>query len=139
MTGLVLASLAAAWGQWTSRPGVRDSRRGANQPPLGVIEEPLDGATAVRAFTVSGWAGDDRGIREIRVLVDGQLAAVASFVQNRPDVTRVYPQFRHGNDRHGWTATVDVGAPGPHIVQVVALDSDGVTSELGVRGISVAR
>lgn len=113
--------------------------RDANQPPLGVIDRPIEGATEQPSFKVTGWAGDDRGIRAVRVLVDGKLAAVASFVWERPDVTKVYPHFRHGTDRHGWETTVDTGVPGVHTVRVEAVDTEGVTSDLGTRTVTVAR
>lgn len=118
-------------------PSLR-SARGPNQAPLGVIDRPTDGATVPTSFNVTGWAGDDRGILMVRVLVDGKLAGIASFVAERPDVTRVHPHLRHGTDRHGWEAIVEAGEPGAHALRVEAVDSDGVTSELGRRRITVA-
>jgi hypothetical protein len=113
---------------------------GPNQSPLGVIDEPRDGATVQSSFRVRGWAGDDRGIRGVRVFIDGDLAAVAAFTWDRPDVTNVHPHFRHGNDRHGWETIVDSVVPGPHAVHVEAIDTDGATSDLGtVRVIVDAR
>jgi hypothetical protein len=120
------------------RASLTDARRGANQPPLGTIERPIDGATVPPSFTVIGWAGDDRGVRAVRVLVDGKLAAVASFAWERPDVTKVYPHVRHGTDRHGWETTVEAGAPGVHTVRVEAMDTDGATRDLGTRTVTVA-
>jgi hypothetical protein len=116
---------------------VTDARGGANQPPLGTIERLIDGETERPSFKVTGWAGDDKGIRAVNVLVDGKLAAVASFVWERPDVTKVYPHFRHGTDRHGWETTVETGVPGLHSVRVEAVDTDGVTSDLGTRTVTV--
>jgi hypothetical protein len=89
-------------------------------------------------FRVRGWAGDDRGIRAIRVLVDGELAAMAAFTWERPDVSAVYPHFRHGNDRHGWETTVDGASPGLRAVRVEAVDTDGVTSDLGTVRVTVS-
>lgn len=108
-----------------------------NQPPHGHIDEPHEGAMAQSTFRVRGWAGDDRGIRAIRVLVDGQLAAVAAFTWDRPDVSEVYPNFRHGNDRHGWETAIDGALPGLHTVHVEAVDTDGATSDLGSVRITV--
>ena len=121
---------------WDAEGSLR-SARGPNQAPLGVIDRPNEGATVSTSFDVTGWAGDDRGILMIRVLVDGKLAGIASFVAERPDVTKAYPHFRHGTDRHGWEAIVDTAEPGSHAVCVEAVDSDGVTSELGRRHIIV--
>jgi N-acetylmuramoyl-L-alanine amidase len=108
-----------------------------NQPPRGVIDEPRDGTMAPPTFRVRGWAGDDRGIKAIRVLVDGELAAMASFTWERPDVSNVFPHFRHGNDRHGWETTVDGTSLGLHAIQVEAIDTDGVASDLGTVWITV--
>jgi hypothetical protein len=108
-----------------------------NQPPFGVIDEPHEGGTVLASVKVAGWAGDDRGIRAIRVLVDGEFAAIAGFVTLRPDVTAVYPHFRHGTDRHGWETTVEILGPGLHIVQVDAVDTDNAMFTLGVRRVTV--
>jgi hypothetical protein len=110
----------------------------ADEPPRGVIELPTDGAIEPASFRISGWAGDDHGIRAVRVLVDGRLAAMASFVAQRPDVTKVFPRFRHGTDRHGWEALVEIAAPGVHTLQVEAVDTNGMTSDLGSRHVTIA-
>ena len=101
------------------------------------MEEPRDGASASPSFLVKGWAGDDRGIRAVRVFVDGELIGLADFAWDRPDVSAVYPQFKHGTDRHGWEKTVEI-APGPHTVRVDAVDIDGAVSELGTRRLIVS-
>lgn len=135
--GLVLSVLSIpCTACWDAETSLRSARR-PNQAPLGAIDGPNDAATVPTSFNVTGWAGDDRGILVIRVLVDGKLAAIASFVAERPDVTKVHPQLRHGTDRHGWEATVEAGEPGSHEVRVEAVDSDGVTSDLGARQITV--
>jgi hypothetical protein len=118
-------------------PDNRDTARPENLAPLGVIDEPREGPMP-STFKVTGWAGDDRGIRAVRVYVDGELTALASFARDRPDVTAAYPRFRHGTDRLGYEATVESISPGPHVVRVEAVDSDGVTTDLGTRRISVA-
>ena len=112
-------------------------RGGENQPPLGAIERPRDCATEQPSFKVMGWAGDDRGIRAVHVLVDGKLAAVANFVSERPDVTRAYPHFRHGTDRHGWEATVVIRTPHIHSIHVEAVDVNASTVDLGTRRVLV--
>ena len=111
--------------------------RSWNQAPLGMMEAPRNGTVTLRSFTVTGWAGDDRGIRAVRVFVDGELIGLADFVWDRPDVSAVYPQFRHGTDRHGWEKTVEI-APGPHTVRVDVLDIEGAVSDLGTRRLVVS-
>jgi len=115
----------------------RHTLRGENQAPLGVLEEPREGTTASPSFKVRGWAGDDRGIRAVRVFLDGELIGLAEFASDRADVTTVYPLFRHGTDRHGWEKTVET-APGPHTIRVEAVDTDGATSDLGTRRLVVS-
>jgi hypothetical protein len=102
-----------------------------------VIDEPREGTTVQPSFKVIGWAGDDRGIRAVRVFVDGALIGFADFVWERPDVSAVYPQFRHGTGRHGWEKTAEI-APGPHTVRVDAIDIDGAVSDLGTRRLVVS-
>src|SRR5262249_5278404 len=68
----------------------------ARVPPLGVLETPCENERIDGQIKVTGWAGDDVGIRMVRVLLDGMIVALASFTVNRPDVSDVYPQLRHG-------------------------------------------
>jgi hypothetical protein len=135
--GLLLAAAAVACAACTDRSGSAAIAHGANQPPLGVIEEPAEGATVPASFVMRGWAGDDRGIRMIRVTVNGALASVGSFTTLRPDVSKVYPHLRHGTDRHGWEASVKATFAGFHVVRVEAVDSDGAATELGTRRVVV--
>jgi hypothetical protein len=135
-SGVLLAVLAAAGAGCAQGRGAH-AIRGENPPPLGVIEEPREGATALPSFKITGWAGDDRGIRAIRVFLDGELIALAEFAWERPDVSMIYPHFKHGTDRHGWQTTIEAAA-GSHVVHVEAVDIDGSTSALGTRRIAVA-
>ena len=128
----VLAAAGAGCAQGRGGPALRYE----NQPPLGMIEEPREGATALPSFKIKGWAGDDRGIRAVRVFLDGELIALAEFAWDRPDVSMIYPHFRHGTDRHGWETTVETAA-GSHVLRVEAVDIDGSTSALGTRRIAV--
>lgn len=99
-------------------------------PPLGSVEHPPDGAH-LRTLELRGWAGDERGVRSIQVRVDGDLAALGAFTWERDDVLLYYPAFEHGNRRLGWTARVPDLAPGPHVVEVVLVDINGLTSAIG--------
>jgi len=117
----------------------RDTRHTArleNRPPLGAIEEPREGTTVPRLFKVRGWAADDRGIRMVRVFLDGELISLGEFAWDRPDVSSAHPDFRHGTDRHGWEAMVET-VPGSHTVRAEAVDIDYVTSDLGSRNFIV--
>ena len=133
-----LAIIVAMCAGCTNQRGGSHTLPGENQAPLAVIEEPRDGTASSPTFRVTGWAGDDRGIRAVRVFLDGELVALASFAWDRPDVTKVYPHLKHGTNRLGYEATVDAALPGPHVVRVEAVDSDGLTTDCGTRRVIVA-
>jgi N-acetylmuramoyl-L-alanine amidase len=81
--------------------------------------------------TVGGWALDDRGVAEIRVYVDNHFATSTVLNTDRPDVSKAFPQYARGNDKHGWTVAIAFDAPGPHTILVQAIDSDGATRDIG--------
>jgi hypothetical protein len=135
---LLGAAVAALCLGCTDRRDAQTAIAAGNQAPLGAIEEPADGQRVGLTFKVVGWAGDDRGIRMIRVSIDGRLAAVGSFTLNRPDVTKAYAHLRHGTDRHGWETTIDMSAPGSYALSVQAVDTDGISTELGVHRVNVS-
>jgi SAM-dependent methyltransferase len=105
--------------------------------PMGHIDEPLRDVTTVRRLRLSGWAGDNRGIREVRVVMDGEIVAVSALNWDRPDVSATYPEFRHGSDCHGWRISVELQVPGTHRLSVHAINLDGVSAELGARVVTV--
>ena len=105
--------------------------------PMGNIDEPLRDVTTVGPLRLSGWAGDNRGIREVRVLMDGQVVAVSALNWDRPDVSATYPEFRHGSERHGWRISVELHVPGAHRLSILAINLDGVSAELGARVVTV--
>lgn len=105
--------------------------------PLGNIDEPLRDVTIVSSLRLSGWAGDRRGIREVRVLVDGQVVAVSRLNWDRPDVSATYPEFTHGSDCHGWRVSVALPLPGTRKLAVHAVNIDGVSAEIGTRMVTV--
>lgn len=108
--------------------GVEDP---ANELPFGHIDVPAAGAQVQAQTPVAGWAMDDRGVREIRVYVDGRLVNHGPLTDERPDVSKVFPQYARGGNRHGWTLTMDFVTPGSHAVLVQAVDTDGATRDIG--------
>lgn len=110
-----------------------------NAPPMGVIDEPANGATVPMSTVAGGWAIDDRGIREIRLYVDGHLANAIPLNTPRPDVAKAYPTYVRGNDVLGWTTTIGFPAPGPHVFSALAVDSDGTRRDLGTVTLNVTR
>jgi hypothetical protein len=132
---LLIAALTWAAAGCADAPPA-DGTPAAKAPPRGVVEDPPEGQSDNK-IRVTGWAGDDVGIRLVRVSIDGHLVALADFVVERPDVTRVYPQLRHGTDRYGYETVVDNIPPGGHVVTVEAVDTDGLSTALGQRHIQV--
>ena len=122
---LLCAAISAGCGHPS---GVEDP---ANELPFGHIDVPVAGAQVQAQTPIAGWALDDRGVREIRVYVDGRLVNHGPVTNERPDVSKVYPQYARGGNRHGWTLTMDFVAPGLHAVLVQAVDSDGATRDIG--------
>jgi Bacterial Ig domain len=128
---MVCAAVAAC-----ATPEAQPTAHSENRVPLGVIDTPLDGVRVAQPIVVRGWAGDDRGIRSVRVFVDGDLVGMAEFAWERPDVSAVYPELRHGTDRHGWEKRIDI-VQGPHTLRVDVVDIDGAVSVLGQRRVTV--
>jgi hypothetical protein len=102
----------------------------ANELPFGAIDLPAPNAQVNAVTPIAGWALDDRGIREIRIYVDGRIVNHGGLINARPDVSKVYPQYARGTDLHGWTLLMGFDAPGPHAVIVQAVDSDGATRDI---------
>ena len=103
-----------------------------NELPFGNVDLPAPGAELTALSPVSGWALDDRGIREIRLYIDGHLANTCRLTQARPDVSQIFPQYARGRHRHGWVMLAGFDVPGPHTIIVQAVDSDGATRDIGV-------
>lgn len=112
-------------GQWT---GVLDP---ANELPFGVVDVPVQNAQVKSEEPISGWAMDDRGVKEIRVYVDGHIVSHGPLTIEREDVSRAYPRYARASHRHGFTLLMGFDAPGKHTVLVQAVDSDGATRDIG--------
>lgn len=108
-----------------------------NELPFGYVDRPTANQHVARHVDVAGWALDDTGLREVRIYVDGRFKAAVGLEVDRPDVSKAFPNFRKGTDRHGWGAIIDLGKAGPHTVLVQALDEDGATRDIGVIEVTV--
>ena len=111
-----------------SEDGVLDP---ANELPFGNVDAPVAKSQTGATTAVGGWAMDDREVREVRVYVDGRLAEVSKLNTDRPDVSKVFPQYAHASHLHGWTIAIAFDAPGPHTILVQAVDSNGATRDIG--------
>jgi len=103
----------------------------SNELPFGNVDAPVAKSQTGASTSVGGWAMDDREIREVRIYVDGRLAEVSTMNTDRPDVTKVFPQYAHATQVHGFTALVAFERPGAHTILVQAVDSNGATRDIG--------
>src|SRR5262245_31333650 len=74
----------------------------ANELPFGHVDVPAQGAQVDAKSPVSGWAMDDRGVRQIRVYVDGHLVNTGFLTMERPDVSKIYPRYTRATHKHGF-------------------------------------
>lgn len=124
--GVLMVAMAVAGCDRSA--GVQDV---SNELPFGRVDVPAAGAEVKAQGPVAGWALDDRGVREIRVYVDGHIVNTGRLTDERPDVTKAFPQYARGSHLHGWTLLMGFDAPGPHTVVVQAVDTDGATRDIG--------
>ena len=103
----------------------------ANELPFGHVDMPVNGAQVGMLSGIGGWAIDDRGVRELRLYVDGHIVNTTRIMIARPDVSRAYPRYARPGDLFGWSMLLGFDSPGPHDVVVQAVDSDGATRDIG--------
>jgi hypothetical protein len=108
----------------------------ANELPFGRVDLPTDGSQVAASTPIGGWAVDDRGIREVRLYVNGHFQIAVPLNTDRADVSKVFPLYSKKGDRHGWTTALSFDVPGPHIVVVQAVDTDGATRDIGVLNLT---
>jgi len=123
----VIAAVALA--ACETHKGVNDP---ANELPFGALDFPVQGAQVKAEAPVAGWVLDDRGVQQVRVYVDGHLINTGGLTQERPDVSKMFPQYSHGTHKHGFLMLMGFDAPGPHVIVIQAVDSDGATRDIGV-------
>lgn len=135
LAGLLIAAmtLAAGCNPGNNTDGPADP---TNELPFGRVDQPADGAVVPASVAVGGWALDDRGIREVRVYVDGHFQIGVPLNTDRPDVSKAFPVYSKNGDRHGWTTAASFEAAGPHTVVVQAVDTDGATRDIGVLNLT---
>jgi hypothetical protein len=112
-----------------------------NELPFGHIEAPVEGDTVQRQTTMRGWALDDHKVAEVRIFLDNKIVVHGPLTESRPDVSKAYPTYVHGNDTHGWGLLVPLGAdtpPGSHAILVQALDNQGATRDIGLVYVTLA-
>ncbi len=111
-----------------------------NELPFGYVDQPTNGATIERDMPASGWAMDDHGVAEVRIFLDNHFVARTTLTAARPDVSKAYPTYVHGNDTHGFSLLVPLGAgamPGPHTILFQAVDNQGATRDFATVNVKL--
>src|SRR5215831_5588240 len=88
-----------------------------NELPFGWVDEPANGAIVERNINSHGWALDDNTVAKVNVYLDGHYIAQTPITDARPDVSKIYPKYVHGNDAHGWKLVIPLPTDvtlGPH-------------------------
>lgn len=94
------------------------------------VDTPTNGQGIGNKFNVSGWVLNPSGVKSIEILIDGKHIAYTTIGQKRPDVKRVFPQYKDA-DNSGFNCTIAAGniTKGKHNVTVKVVGNDGSTSE----------
>ena len=79
-------------------------------------------------LNIKGWALHAFGIREVKVLIDGNQIATLNTDISREDVNKAYPGYYNGSNS-GFSGIVDISniAEGNRTLQVVIVANDGTT------------
>ena len=105
-----------------------------NELPFGWVDEPANGAAIDRNIASHGWVLDDNAVSKVNVYLDGHYLTQTDVTEARPDVTKIYPRYAHGNDTHGWKLVIPLPGDvtlGPHKLVFQAVDNQGATRDIG--------
>ena len=85
-----------------------------------------DGLKTAGNFTVSGWALNYAGVKQVNILIDGKTVGQATSGLQRLDVDEKYPGYAGGKNS-GFSYTVDANSiqSGNHSITVQAIGNDG--------------
>ncbi len=119
---------------------------GADSPPFGAFETPVDGAMVASSIAVTGWVLDDIGMQSVKIyrgtgLSDRIYIGDAVFVEGaRPDVASAYPNYPQ-NCKAGWgymllTNFLPNGGNGGFSLLAYAVDLTGHEVLLGTMAIT---
>lgn len=92
--------------------------------PFGVLDTPADGATDTGTVTVAGWALDNRGVVTVVARIDEGTEVPLAYGARRPDVCLAWPGYP-ACDAVGYSGTLSLDSGCPHLVEIVATDTDG--------------
>ncbi|MBI5529524.1 MAG: hypothetical protein HY897_24630 [Deltaproteobacteria bacterium] len=112
----------------------------AHLAPFGSLDVPSADATVSGAVEISGWALDNKDVTSVELLVDGKPAGAMTYGSARPDVCKVWPQYRKcPNVGYGGTLDTSSLSACQHLVEAVAEDADGNSRVIDRKRFSVSR
>ncbi|WP_366777409.1 N-acetylmuramoyl-L-alanine amidase [uncultured Clostridium sp.] len=94
---------------------------------IGNIDAPVNNSDITSdKVTVSGWAISDSGVKEVKVYIDGKEKGSTTVNGSRPDVGKVYPQYKNSS-KSGFSLDVDISdiASGTKTIEVKGISNDG--------------
>ncbi|MEM9293556.1 MAG: Ig-like domain-containing protein [Acidobacteriota bacterium] len=95
-----------------------------NEGSFGLVGQPVAGRQYSGILSMSGWALDREGVKEVEVHVDGELVGLAAYGSPRFTVGSRYPSYP---DRGGpgWSFALDTSnfTNGEHNIQVFVIDN----------------
>jgi hypothetical protein len=141
LRGLIAALLVLAVQACAKQAGPREPNP-KNELPFGYLDFPMSGAMVEREMPANGWAMDDGSVTDILIYLDNHFIARTTLTEKRADVSKAYPQYAHGGDKHGWGILVPLGGDaklGPHTILVQAVDDQGATRDIGMANIELTR
>jgi hypothetical protein len=95
-------------------------------PPFGVLDSPTLDQQLSGSMAVRGWVLDNKGVTELKLLIDGQEHDTLSVSSSRPDVCTVYPGYTMC-DTVGYDKDVSLTGLSKcaHLLEIEAADNDG--------------
>jgi len=100
-----------------------------NPPSVGSLDSPKPGTSVSSQFVVAGWAADESGVAQVRLVIDDTVIAKPRLTVPRADVDQAFPSLLR--EPHGFVAVVDVGdRTGPCLIQEEVLDRHGAVSRV---------
>ncbi len=98
--------------------------------PIMFVDEPKDNSSVKNNITVKGWALNPKGIKQVKIYIDGNYSGDAMTGLIRPDVKQVYSEYINA-DKSGYEYTIDtITIPsGLRNIKVQAIGNDGSIQE----------
>jgi N-acetylmuramoyl-L-alanine amidase len=106
-------------------------------PAFGVLDEPA-GDVSSGPTTLRGWALDNRGVASLEARIDETVTVPLTYGGARPDVCLVWPGYPDCGGV-GYSGTYDFGPASscPHLVEIIATDTDGNRRTIAERLVRV--